>query len=174
MSDLVTRVAQRVLGIRWLVRAPIGLYRAGFGWLLGHRVLMLEHLGRVSHERRFVVVEVVDRSRNRLLIVSGFGHHAQWYRNLEANGVAFVSIGAARRVPAKVRLLDEAESEAAIEDYARRHPLAYRVLGPVLTRLTDEPVPPMVELTRPDDWTPRSQSSRTSARSYAATTSSWS
>ena len=158
-------IAQRVLGTRWLVRAPIGLYRAGFGWLFGHRLLMLEHLGRVTNEPRFVVVEVVDRGTNRLLIASGFGRRAQWYRNLEANGVAFVSTGSAYRVPATVRLLDDAESRVALDDYARRHPLAYRVLGPVLTRLSDDPVPPMVELTPPDGWRGEDQSSRTSARS---------
>ena len=158
-------VAETLLRTRWLVRAPIGLYRAGFGWLLGHRFLLLEHLGRVTNERRFVVVEVVDRGPNRLLIVSGFGRRAQWYRNLEANGVAFVSIGTASRVPAKVRLLDDAESRVALDDYARRHPLAYRVLEPVLTRLSDDSVPPMVELTPPDGWRPERQSSRTSERS---------
>ena len=58
-------VAERVLSTRWLMRAPVALYRAGWGWLLGRRFVMIEHLGRASHEPRFVVVEVVDRKRDR-------------------------------------------------------------------------------------------------------------
>jgi deazaflavin-dependent oxidoreductase (nitroreductase family) len=140
---------ERMLRTRWLMRAPIGLYRAGFGWLLGRRFVMIEHLGRISREPRYVVVEVVDRRRNALYVASGFGKASQWYRNLAANGVAYLSTGRARRVPAHVRLLDAAESQAVLDVYAQRHPAAWKELGDVMTRLSDEPVVPVVEFTPP-------------------------
>ncbi|MGH7735078.1 MAG: nitroreductase family deazaflavin-dependent oxidoreductase, partial [Gemmatimonadales bacterium] len=34
--------AAGLLRVRWLVRAPIGLYRARLGFLFGSRLLMLE------------------------------------------------------------------------------------------------------------------------------------
>jgi hypothetical protein len=47
----------RLLRSRRLVRAPIWLYRIRAGGLLGTRMMMLEHIGRTSGERRYVVLE---------------------------------------------------------------------------------------------------------------------
>lgn len=124
----VDALTARLLKTRRLMRMPIPLYRAGLGWLFGRRLVMIEHLGRVSHEPRFVVVEVVERGRNAIRVASGFGEHAQWYRNLRANGVAYLSTGRARRVPTTVRLLDGPESEAVLRRYAAAHPAAWRHL----------------------------------------------
>jgi hypothetical protein len=41
-------LAARALRTRAFVRAPIALYRHQLGWLLGGRMLMLEHTGRRS------------------------------------------------------------------------------------------------------------------------------
>ncbi|GAA5205415.1 nitroreductase family deazaflavin-dependent oxidoreductase [Microbacterium kyungheense] len=127
-TALIDRLIEAVLRTRWVVRAPIPLYRAGLGWIFGDRLVMIEHLGRVSHDRRFVVVEVVDREPNAIRVASGFGTRAQWYRNLQANGVAYLSTGGARHVRAAVRLLDRDESEARLAAYAARHPRAWRHL----------------------------------------------
>ena len=150
MTDRPRRgIAERILRTRWLMRLPVGLYRAGWGWLLGDRFVMIEHLGRKSHEPRFVVVEVVDRGRNFVRVASGFGERAQWYRNLDANGVAFLSTGKAVRVPAHVRVLDDAQSGAVLDIYASRHPRAWSVLGPAMTELSGRAVIPVVEFTPP-------------------------
>jgi hypothetical protein len=53
-------LAARLLGVRWFVRAPIWLFRARLGFLAGSRLIMLEHIGRTSGQRRYVVLEVVD------------------------------------------------------------------------------------------------------------------
>jgi len=77
MTDLVARIGARGLTTRWLVRAPIGIYRAGLRFVFGSRLLMLEHRGRSSGRRRFVVLEVVDRpARDEYVIASGFGPRA--------------------------------------------------------------------------------------------------
>ncbi|HWL76651.1 nitroreductase family deazaflavin-dependent oxidoreductase [Microbacterium sp.] len=125
----IDRLVARVLQTPWLTRLPIPLYRAGFGWIFGERLVMIEHLGRMSHEPRYVVVEVVEREPNAVRVASGLGERAQWYRNLRANGVAYLSIGRARRVPASVRMLDADESRRVLERYARRHPRAWRHLS---------------------------------------------
>ena len=70
---------------RWLLRVPIYIYRAGLGFVFGHRFLMMTHHGRKTGRRRYVVVEVVDRDRahNRYYIASGFGEKSDWLRNIQ-------------------------------------------------------------------------------------------
>ncbi|GAA5200139.1 nitroreductase family deazaflavin-dependent oxidoreductase [Microbacterium jejuense] len=147
---LVDRLIEATLRTRWIVRAPIALYRAGLGWILGDRLVMIEHLGRVSHDRRFVVVEVVDRQPDVIRVASGFGTSAQWYRNLKANGVAYLSTGGARHVRAAVRLLDRAESEARLAVYAAKHPKAWRHLKAAMDDAAGgDAYIPIVEFTPP-------------------------
>lgn len=143
-------IGARLLRIRWFVRAPIPLYRAGLGWLAGRRVLMLEHRGRRSGLPRYVCLEVVGRpAPGRLVIVSGFGARSQWYRNLRSHPECFVSWGRRRRTPAVARFLSPPESRTALEDYATRHPGAWRALRGVIGKAADAPVETLsvVELT---------------------------
>lgn len=143
----------RLLHTRWLVRAPIWLYRAGFGFLLGPRMLMLEHTGRKSGTTRYVVLEVVERPRpGRYVIVSGFGERAQWYRNVVADPEVRVSNLFRRRVEARAIPIPPAEAHAALDRYKLQHPRAWRRLEPMLQAAlqTSVPTPPMfvVELTQ--------------------------
>ncbi len=62
-GNRLTRIGASFLAVRWLVRAPIWLYRARLGVIFGHRLLMLEHVERNSGRRRFVILEVLDQSR---------------------------------------------------------------------------------------------------------------
>ena len=95
-----------MLRTRWLVRAPMYLYRFGFGFVFGHRMLMLEHHGRRSGLPRHTVLEVVDDPKpDTYIIVSGFGGASQWYRNLIADPHVRVSIGRRRNAPAVATLL---------------------------------------------------------------------
>ncbi len=145
------RVTAWALRSRWLMRLPIGLYRAGLGWMLGDRLVMIEHRGRVSHEPRYVVVEVVERGHNMIRVASGFGTRSQWYRNLRANGVAYLSTGRARRVPAHVRFLDDAEADATIARYQIAHPNAWKGLSAALDLAAGgEAHVAMVEFTAPE------------------------
>lgn len=143
----------RLLRTRWLVRAPIWLYRAGFGFLLGPRMLMLEHIGRKSGATRYVVLEVVERlGPDSYVIVSGFGAQAQWYRNVIAEPQVRISTGCARRVSARAIPIAPAEAESTLNRYAAQHPRAWRRLEPTLRAAlhTSTPRPPMfvVERTR--------------------------
>jgi deazaflavin-dependent oxidoreductase (nitroreductase family) len=124
--DAVAALGARALRTRWLVRAPILLYRAGLGFLFGSRLLMLEHVGRTSGARRFVVLEVVERpGRDEYVIVSGFGPRAQWYRNILAEPMVRVSCGFRRGLLARATPLSDDESAAALRRYAEAHPKAW-------------------------------------------------
>lgn len=144
------RIAAKMLATPWLARLPIGMYRAGLGWAFGDRLVMIEHLGRKSHEPRYVVVEIAERRKNVIRVASGFGSKAQWYRNLKANGVAYLSTGRARRVPAKVRMLDAEESAALLERYAAEHPEAWKHLSAAMDYAAGGAADiPIVEFTPP-------------------------
>ncbi|WP_336082640.1 nitroreductase family deazaflavin-dependent oxidoreductase [Nocardia sp. SSK8] len=148
-SSLGADLGAKALRTRWLVRAPILLYRAGFGFLFGRRLLMLEHLGRSSGQRRYVVLEVVDQPAvDEYVIVSGFGVKAQWYRNIVANPAVRISTGFRRGVPATATPMTEADSARALADYAERHPRAWKQLRATIEQATGAPVDtlPMVRL----------------------------
>ena len=124
--------AAGLLRVRWLARAPIGLYRARLGFLLGSRLLMLEHLGRKSGAQRYAVLEVVAHPRpGTYVVASGFGARAQWFRNVRANPHVRVYAGGRRPAPARARLLTSDETTAALTAYAARHPRAWAALKPV-------------------------------------------
>lgn len=142
-------IGARALRTRWFVRAPISLYRAGLGWMMGGRVLMLEHTGRTSGKPRYVCLEIVERpSPERIVIVSGFGEKAQWYRNLRADPQCFVSTGRMRRAPATARFLSDPEAADALGRYQRQHPRDWELLRGAIEKAVGHPVQglPMVEL----------------------------
>ena len=97
---------------RWLTRASRVanlIYDRHLGWLLGHRILRLTHVGRRSGRRYRTVLEVVGRDRcgSEFFVVSGFGPRADWLRNLDAGGRATVTVGT-RSFPADHRRLGDA------------------------------------------------------------------
>lgn len=142
-------IAARLLKTRWLMRAPIGLYRAGFGWLLGPRFLLLEHRGRVSGQSRFVVLEVVWRERRDALVVaSAFGASSHWFRNLSANPNCRVSTGLRQRMPAVASVIPAAEGEMILEQYRRRYPRTWAKLLAAIRAATGDENPhiPLVRL----------------------------
>lgn len=128
-------LASRLLRTRALVRAPIWLFRARLGFLLGGRMLLMQHRGRVSGEARSVVLEVTDRpAPDRIVVVSGMGTRAQWYRNVLVEPRVLVSVGARRGVRALAHVLPPDEAARTLDAYARDHPRAWTTLGPVLTK----------------------------------------
>lgn len=115
---------------RAMFRAPILLYRARLGWLLGRRMVLIEHRGRRSGRVRQVVVEVaaLDRATGVVTVASGFGHASDWYRNLLATPQARICLGT-RWADVRAEALTEDEGASTMVDYALRHPVAARVLA---------------------------------------------
>ena len=118
---------------RRLLRLPVGLYRARLGWLLGNRFLMLTHIGRKSGLPHRTVVEVVrhDKAADAYIVVSGFGDKADWYRNICKTPNVTVHVGR-RRFEAFAQPLALEESVREFQDYAQRHPTAFKALSHVL------------------------------------------
>lgn len=140
-SSVTAAWSARLLGTRWLARAPVWLYRARLGFLFGSRLLMLEHTGRKTGVRRYVVLEVVARPRpGSYVIASGFGSRAQWFRNVRANPKVRVYIGARRPAPATARLLNSEETSAALTSYAASHPRTWATLKPVFEATLGAPI----------------------------------
>ena len=88
---------------RALFRAPIYLYRLGLGWLFGKRILLLNHIGRVSGKQRQVILEVVehDPTNGTFVVASGWGPTAAWYRNILHRPQVSVQVGR-RTIPVTV------------------------------------------------------------------------
>jgi deazaflavin-dependent oxidoreductase (nitroreductase family) len=142
-----------LLRARPLARAPIRLYEAGAGPMLGSRLLMLEHVGRRSSVRRTVVLEVVGHpTPDAYLVASGFGDKAQWFRNIKINPRVHVNVGNHRSSPATARVVSQQEADRALSAYISQHPGAWKHLRPVLERALGRPITetdtalPVVEL----------------------------
>lgn len=124
------------------------------GFLFGSRMLMLEHLGRKSGQRRYVVLEVVSHERpDSYVVASGFGESAQWFRNVMAAPQVRISSGWRNSVPAQARRMTAAEADAVLTSYIKRHPHAWETLkGVIADSLQGRVDPPgtqipLVELT---------------------------
>jgi deazaflavin-dependent oxidoreductase (nitroreductase family) len=147
--DLVARIADRFFQTRWLVRMPIGLYRAGLGFLFGKRLLMLEHTGRKSGARRRVVLEVLGRpTPGEYVIIAGFAGKALWYRNIPANPRVRVSTGFRRNMAALAEPMPPAESAATLRDFIEHHPAEWKKMQRVFEHACGRPADtmPMVRL----------------------------
>lgn len=115
---------------RLFLRAPVYLYKARLGWVLGGRFLLLHHVGRRSGLPRETVIEVVrhDPATNAYVICSGFGEKAQWFQNIVAQPDLRIQVG---NMELAVHAERPTPDQAAFEmlDYARRHPRAAKKLA---------------------------------------------
>lgn len=143
----------RLLRCRLFVRAPIWIYRARGGALFGSRMLMLEHTGRASGARRYVVLEVIDHpSADTYVVASGFGTKAEWFRNIAANPRVRVYAGSRPAAAATARVLDQQAADRTLAAYIERHPRSWSRFKCVLdqtlgTEVSPTHTPlPMVEL----------------------------
>lgn len=142
-------IGGKALRTRSFVRAPIYLYRAGLGFVFGRRLLMLQHVGRKSGARRYVVLEVIERpSSHSYVVASGFGTQAQWYRNVRANPRVGVSVGFGMSTPARAVPLTDEEVAATLRRYERDRPRTWATLKSTIESATGRLVTtlPMVRL----------------------------
>ena len=86
------------------MRAHVAIYRATNG-LLGHHIpgvppiLLLDHVGAKSEERRTAALVYLEDGPNVAIIASKGGHpnHPAWFHNLMAHPDVTVQIGKQRR-----------------------------------------------------------------------------
>jgi deazaflavin-dependent oxidoreductase (nitroreductase family) len=108
---------------RLLWRLPVALYRLGWGRLLGRRLMLLTHTGRVSGRPRRAVVEVVRHDDHGYVAASGFGRRADWYRNVMATPHVTLQVGG-RTIEATAAAVPTDEGAEIMAEYAPRHPAA--------------------------------------------------
>jgi deazaflavin-dependent oxidoreductase (nitroreductase family) len=122
--------------LRRVFRAPVYLYRWKCGWLLGHRFLLLIHVGRRTGLRHQTVLEIMAYRQDPLewVVMSGFGREADWFRNIEAARGADILVGS-RRIAVAHRVLPAAEAGCVIAGYERRNRLLAPIVRNVLSRL---------------------------------------
>jgi deazaflavin-dependent oxidoreductase (nitroreductase family) len=102
---------------------------------------MLEHIGRRSGARRYVVLEVVDHpAPDTYVVSSGFGTKAQWYRNITANPRVRVYPGSRPPAPATARVLDHDEADRTLAAYRAQHPREWARFKRVLEKTLGQPI----------------------------------
>jgi len=128
--------------IRAFYRAPIWIYRAGLGFLMGKRFLLLEHVGRRSGKTRYTVLEVVrhDQQADTYVVCSGWGTRADWFRNIRKMAEVRVSSGFRRRLSARAIRLEGDAAARELCSYAERYPQAFRILVSRLVMGEEGPV----------------------------------
>jgi len=116
---------------RFLLRAPILIYKCRLGWLLGHRVLMLTHFGRRTGLKRHTVLEVVEYRKQgpEVVVVNGFGPNSDWIRNIEVAGGEEITV-ASQHFLATHRFLGEEEAVSVMRGYEHRN----RFIAPIVRR----------------------------------------
>jgi deazaflavin-dependent oxidoreductase (nitroreductase family) len=116
---------------RILFRAPIYLYRAGLGSMLGNRILVLHHIGRLSGKERQAVLEVVehDPADDSFVVASGWRSAAAWYRNVVQNPEVAIQVGR-RTIPVTAVKLTQDEGAETFARYAMKHRIAAKYLLP--------------------------------------------
>jgi deazaflavin-dependent oxidoreductase (nitroreductase family) len=124
--------------VKWLLKAPVAVYSAHAGWLLGHRFLLLVHRGRRTARVYRTVLEVVswDPVTREAVVMSGFGRGSQWYRNVLATDPVEVRIGRSRFTPT-ARPLGAEEAAAVLAHYEARNRIAAPLLRMVLSRIAN-------------------------------------
>jgi deazaflavin-dependent oxidoreductase (nitroreductase family) len=115
------------------------LYRWKCGWLLGHRFLLLIHVGRRTGLSRITVWEVLEvleyqKEGPEAVVMSAFGPDADWLRNIKATPNPEVIIGSQRFI-AVHRVLEEDEAVSVITGYEQRNWLIAPIIRLVLSHL---------------------------------------
>lgn len=129
---------------RWLARAPIGVFRAGAGWIFGRVLVMVEHTGRTSGLPRHVVLEVLVREPHAVVVASGYGRGSQWLRNVAAEPRVRLWLGRVREAPGTAQVLTPEQAREVLERYRREHPVRARFVARALgvpALLLESPLP---------------------------------
>lgn len=118
---------------RLLFRLPLHLYRVGLGWLFGGRIMVVNHVGRVTGKQRQVVLEVIahDANDGSYVVASGWGSAAAWYRNILQTPQVTIQVGR-HTIPVTSVPLPTEEGADIMARYGTRHRVAAKHLLPRL------------------------------------------
>ena len=131
-----------------IFKSPIFLYRLGLGWLLGHRFLMLTHVGRRTHKIHRTILAVLrfDERTQEIMTMSAWSQ-SDWYKNIQAFPALRVETGFTRYAP-EYRSLSPAEIAELFVQYRDKHPLFSRVVCQIPGWKSDSNYDEFLELAR--------------------------
>lgn len=97
------------------------LWRLRLGWIAGHALLVVTHVGRRTgrHRRTVLYVQHYDRATREATVISVWGE-SQWIRNIRRRPAAQVEIALQRYAPEQ-RFLTTEEIFALEKRFRRRH-----------------------------------------------------
>ena len=129
MSATAHSTGRSTVWQRFVAKAGRGLqllWRYRLGWLAGHSLLVLTHIGRrTGNEHRTVLyVQRYDRRSREAAVISVWGE-SQWLRNIRVHPAVRVEIGLQRYVPEQ-RFLTTEEIVAIERRFRRRHRIIAR------------------------------------------------
>ncbi len=127
--EIVKNVQPPVGLTRSLFRIPIHLYRLRLGWLFGSRLLLLNHVGRVSGKPRRTILEVAEHDGDNYVVASGWGPNAAWYRNILHTPDVTIQVGT-RTIPVTAIPLGKEEGAQVFVQYGSRHRTAAKYVLP--------------------------------------------
>jgi deazaflavin-dependent oxidoreductase (nitroreductase family) len=126
----IVKIVQPPAGVtRFLFRMPTWFYRLRLGWLFGSRLLLLNHVGRVSGKPRQTILEVAEHDGDSYVVASGWGPSAAWYRNILRTPDVTIQVGT-RTIPVTAIPLDRDDGGDVFVRYASRHRNAARYMLP--------------------------------------------
>lgn len=118
---------------KWVMKAPLTLYRLGFGWLLGTvSVMVLTSRGHKSGEPRFTALEC-RKHGSKFYVISAWGTRAHWFQNLLANPAATVKFGSEIFSVSASMVEDRSEALRVIYTFRQAAPARYDL---ILTRFS--------------------------------------
>lgn len=106
-------------------RAPLLLWRMGFGALLGRVFMVIATWGRKSGLPRYAMLDQIEID-GALHAFSGHGPHSDWYRNLAANPRVTIQTATQTLRARARRVTDPDELTRLLDRFRQTHPLRAR------------------------------------------------
>ncbi len=115
----------RSRALHQLSRAPLVLWRMGFGALFGRVFMVIGTWGRKTGRPRYAMIDQIEID-GALHAWSGHGPHSDWYRNLRADPrVTIQTAGETRSLRAR-RVSDADELTYLLMRFRQTHPIRAR------------------------------------------------
>lgn len=117
--------------VKKLYKTPILLYRLGLGKLFGSYILILSTTGRKTQKTHHTPVEYFYHE-GKYYIISGFGEHTDWYKNIMANPQVTLQ-NSYERICAEARAPKTDEEWEAVHLYLTRSPVGRVLMADFIT-----------------------------------------
>lgn len=118
-SPAISAAWKRTVGLAG--RGLQALWRLRLGWIAGHALLVVTHVGRRTGKQRRTVLYVqhYDRQTREVTVISVWGD-SQWLRNIRSRPAVRIEIGLQRYAPEQ-RFLTTDEIFELEKRFRRRH-----------------------------------------------------